>query len=164
MRKHSLCIALCVVAGISSGLVTVGCTAKVDDSYVQFTETTADALDLMTKPRGTFGFEGAPNAVWLDPRTSAAYEAGHIPGAISLPFARLDAEQAVVLKDVEVIVLYDADFQDDLVKAVAKRLIELGHKEVYVLRGGLKAWRRDGNPIEAGPPPAKEETELEEAS
>ncbi|MFO0826890.1 MAG: rhodanese-like domain-containing protein [Phycisphaerales bacterium] len=130
--------------------VLPACTPHTTDKVVVFTESPSEAVELMTKPRGTFGIGGSPNAVWLDPRPEADFEKGHIPGAINIPFARLDAEQEFRLRGVTVIVVYDSDFDDALVKAVAKRLVAAGHKEVYVLRGGLKAWKRDGNSVETG--------------
>jgi rhodanese-related sulfurtransferase len=130
----------------------VGCNKEYTDNDVTIVGTSAEAVDLMTKSRGTFGLSGAPNATWLDPREEAEYAKGHIPGALNLPFSRLDAEQAVVLQGIEVIVVYDADSDAALSMAAAKHLMDRGHKEVCVLKGGLKAWKRDGNPVETGPP------------
>jgi rhodanese-related sulfurtransferase len=150
------------VAAAALCLSLVGCTQKTDDTKIVWTESTSEAVDLMTKARGTFGINGTPTAVWLDPRSEMTYEAGHIPGAVNLPFPRLEAEHTAALEGVDVIVVYGTDYDDTLVKAVAKRLIALDYEEVYILRGGLKAWTRDGNAVEAGPAkPKNAETENE---
>jgi rhodanese-related sulfurtransferase len=128
------------------------CTPRVDDRDVRWAETTSDAIDLMTRPRGTFGLQGVPNAVWVDPRSEAEFVAGHIPGAIHLPFERLEAEHTVAFRGVDVIIVYDTDFDNALPMAYAKRLISLGYRDVHALRGGLKAWQRDGNEIATGKP------------
>lgn len=131
------------------------CTPRTDDTKLVWVESSADALDVMSRARGAFGINGTPRSVWLDPRSEAEYAQGHIPGAISLPFPRVEGEHEVVLKEVDVVVVYDSDFDDTLARAVAKKLISRGHKEVYILRGGLKSWTRDGNTVETGPPKPK---------
>ncbi|MDZ4754520.1 MAG: rhodanese-like domain-containing protein [Phycisphaerae bacterium] len=141
------------VASVLIGAACVGgCTTNVVDPHVMWAETTSDALDLMSKPRGTFGLSGPPNSAWVDPRTESAFEAGHIPGAINLPFERLEAEHVVAFKGIDVIVIYDVDYDSAVQMAYAKRLIALGYKaeNVVCLRGGLKAWKRDGNAIATG--------------
>ncbi|MDZ4829852.1 MAG: rhodanese-like domain-containing protein [Phycisphaerae bacterium] len=138
------------VSAVVLAIAIGGCQNNVYDSDVEFATTGSDAVDLMTKPRGTFGIAGTPKAVWLDPRSEKDYAAGHIPGAINVPFPRLESEQEIVLKEVDVIVVYDNNNDDALVMAVAKRLITLGHKEVYVLKGGMKTWTREGNALETG--------------
>lgn len=140
--------------GFVACLLLVGCGNKVTDRNVRIVETPGAALEVMTKSRGALGMKGPPNAVWLDPRPAQAFAEAHIPGAINLPFAILEAEADTVLKNVDVIVVYDADYDSTLGMAVAKRLISLGFKETYLLRGGLKAWRRDGNRVETGGIPA----------
>lgn len=145
--RHATAAALAVLC------LTAGCNNKPDDRWVVYVDTSTEAVEVMTKPRGTLGLGGTPKSVWLDPRSEKEYAAGHIPGAVNLPFPRLEDEQEVVLKDVDVIVVYDTDYDDTLVKPVAKQLMFLGHKDVLVLRGGLKAWKRDGNPVATGAAP-----------
>jgi len=42
------------------------------------------------------------------------------------------------------------DYDDVMAKAAAKRLLELGYREVYCILGGLKGWQADGNPVATG--------------
>ncbi len=47
---------------------------------------------------------GEPDFVLVDVRSRAAFEAGHLPGAISLPYAEIDAGTATALPDGLVVV------------------------------------------------------------
>ena len=47
---------------------------------------------------------GEPDFVLVDVRSRAAFEAGHLPGAISLPYAEIDAGTAAALPDGLVVV------------------------------------------------------------
>ena len=77
-------LAIGLAIGLATGLA--GCNKEVDDRYVLWADTGADAIDLMSRARGTFGIQGTPTSTWLDPRSEADFAAGHIPGAINLPF------------------------------------------------------------------------------
>src|SRR5574341_2458061 len=105
----------------------------------------------------------------LDGRGAEDYEAGHIPGAISLPSGKTQyVERGVpgVLAPVEkleglfgelgirptdTVVLYD-----DIVGEPAARLFwtfdVLGHAKVQVLNGGMSKWAKEGRPISKEPP------------
>jgi rhodanese-related sulfurtransferase len=89
---------------------------------------------------------------WVDPRTTELYAKEHIPGAICLPFPRMQAEAETTLKGYDQFIVYDTDWEDTIGKAASKRLMELGFDNVYTLEGGLKAWKRDGNSVETGVP------------
>jgi len=101
----------------------------------------------------------APVSVWVDPRSPEKYAEGHIPGAINLPFPRMTAEAGLVLGRYDQFVVYDTSYDDTIAKAASKRLIELDFSDVYTLEGGLKAWTRDGNPLETGFPAPPSATE-----
>ena len=47
---------------------------------------------------------GEPDFVLVDARSRAAFEAGHLPGAITLPYAEIDADTAAALPDGLVVV------------------------------------------------------------
>lgn len=96
------------------------------------------------KSEGAFGAMTDP--IWIDPRIASAYEAGHIPGAVSMPFGSGMFEDIAreTLGGRKPILVYGDGFQDILADAASKRLIELGFKEVYTLRGGIQQWEADG--------------------
>jgi thiosulfate/3-mercaptopyruvate sulfurtransferase len=104
------------------------------------------------------------NGLIIDARSSDAYAAGHIPGAISVSTydyfvpntkpegMRAFASQAAALYGAAgmtldtPLVVYD----DDTGVRVAREcwLLEyLGHRNVRLLHGGLNAWRQCGGPI-----------------
>jgi rhodanese-related sulfurtransferase len=107
-----------------------------------------EAVDLSV-PRSEGAFGGMTNPVWVDPRIGQAYDAGHIPGALSMPFGSGDFEDMAQekLSGRQPILVYGDGFQDILADAASKRLISLGFKKVYTLRGGIQQWEADGYEI-----------------
>ncbi len=106
----------------------------------------------------------------LDARPVAAYAAGHLPGAASLPEGRLRAEvdpvrlpalarlrallEGAGVRAGRPVVVYD----DGSLKEAARVfwvLELLGHPAVAVLAGGLPAWTAAGRPLERGTPRAE---------
>ena len=104
-----------------------------------------EAMALATpRKSGTFG--AMSNPVWVDPRMKDKYEAGHIPGALNLPFGSGDFEDVAEqrLQGRSPIIVYGDDRLDILADAASKTLIQLGFKDVYTLRGGIEQWVVDG--------------------
>jgi hydroxyacylglutathione hydrolase len=77
------------------------------------------------------------DAFILDVRTTEEYEKGHIKGAVSIPIDQLSDNQGIIPQDKTIIVL-GAD--DDQGTQSAKKLIELGFKDVKSLEDGMLAW------------------------
>ena len=110
---------------------------------------------------------GAPDA------GRAAYEAGHIPGALFLdldtdlaapngPGRHPLPDPAVFRERLEALGIGSADevvAYDDVAGGTAARLWwmldDLGHERVAVLDGGLKAWLAAGYPVTTDPSPAR---------
>ena len=78
------------------------------------------------------------NFVLLDVRTQEEFDAGHIAGAILLPYDEINLKAATVLPDKEKeIVLYCRSGRRS---AIAKKaLVELGYKDVEDF-GGINRW------------------------
>lgn len=127
-----------------------GCDPATDDTSVVWLAPT-DAVNKLNTPGGMFQKE--VKGVWVDPRSTKAYEESHIPGAISLPLPDMRDAAASVLADYNLFIVYDSDFADVMAKAGAKRLLELGFTDVYALTGGLRAWKKDGYGVVTGPNP-----------
>jgi rhodanese-related sulfurtransferase len=89
---------------------------------------------------------GGPEFVLLDARSRAAYEAGHVPGAISLHHAEITAETVASLPDGPVVAYCWGPSCNGACKAALK-LAELG-RPVREMLGGFEYWARDGNPVE----------------
>ena len=79
------------------------------------------------------------NFVLLDVRTQEKFDAGHIAGAILLPYDEINLKAATVLPDKEKeIVLYCRSGRRS---AIAKKaLVELGYKDVEDF-GGINRWK-----------------------
>ena len=128
--------------------LAAGCTRKTSDRDLVY----LSPFEAVEKSNATPGlFARERRTAWVDPRTPEQYAAEHIPGAISLPFPKIPTEAPIVLKGYDQFVVYDTDYDDTIGKAAAKRLMEEGFDDVYSLTGGLKAWKRDGNPTEGAP-------------
>ncbi|WP_297772287.1 rhodanese-like domain-containing protein [uncultured Roseovarius sp.] len=114
--------------------------------------------------------------VVLDIRAGAAYETGHIPGALPAPYGlfrgpadnpgALVSEDALteVLRglgvdtDSSVVVVHQGSNQTDFGAAarVYWTLKSSGVSDLAILNGGMNAWEKAGKPVEKGAAPAVE--------
>lgn len=141
---------------LTLALTALGCQNRTSDRDLQFVPA-YKAIDILAQPTGAFGSRGDEVNIWLDARTQEEYAEGHVPGAMSLPFPMIEQDHKSMLRNVGSIVVYDTDWDDVIAVSASKRLMELGYRDVYTLRGGLEAWVADGNAVEKGPPTEKEE-------
>lgn len=84
--------------------------------------------------------------LWIDARSTSAYQAGHIPGATLLNESDWSALVPGVLRHWRPgrpVVVYCGDAGCQASEAVARRLRELGIEPVYVLEGGWDSWKRE---------------------
>jgi rhodanese-related sulfurtransferase len=98
----------------------------------------------------------ANGAVFLDARSAEEYAAGHIPGAISMPFDDVfkKPDLAKNLDDKgKPIVTYCDGGDCELSKDLAFSLIDNGHKKVVFFKDGLPGWKSAGNPVNTGSQP-----------
>ncbi|MAJ47658.1 MAG: hypothetical protein CBC35_10395 [Planctomycetes bacterium TMED75] len=129
----------------------IGCSNKTSDKDLRFVSS-ARAIELLAQPTGAFGSMGNRVNVWLDPRTEAEYAKAHIPNAISMPFPQIEQDYKSRLVNAATIVVYDTDWNDVIGVSASKRLMELGHSNVYTLKGGIEAWVADGHAVQDGLP------------
>lgn len=84
----------------------------------------------------------------IDVRSPAEYSAGHIPGAINVPFEEI-AERIVEIDAPNGVALYC------MVGPRARKgetaLREVGYTNVIHIEGGLSAWKAQGFAVETGP-------------
>jgi rhodanese-related sulfurtransferase len=92
-------------------------------------------------------------AVFLDARSPDSYGEGHIEGAISLPFDRLEERFIDVAMRIppEILIITYCDVENcSLSDKLARFLIEDGFSNVKVLVNGWTVWNYHRLPIETG--------------
>lgn len=75
----------------------------------------------------------------IDTRTHKEYEGGHIPGAIHVPLADIGGKIKKLRKDKELVVYCQNGNRS--IWAI-KRLMGMGYKNLFNLKGGYHAWKR----------------------
>ncbi|MBI9086213.1 MAG: rhodanese-like domain-containing protein [Desulfobacterales bacterium] len=111
-----------------------------------------DAGDTMVIPleeaRGLFA---AGSVLFVDARSEDEYVAGHIAGAVSLPWQRVEERFMAVVERLEGggrIIAYCDGETCQLSHDLAKFLKEMGFADVRVLVNGWSVWRNAGLPVE----------------
>jgi rhodanese-related sulfurtransferase len=89
---------------------------------------------------------GERDFVLLDARSEAAYQNGHLPGAISLPHSRITAATVGQLPDGPIVAYCWGPSCNGATKA-AVRLAELG-RPVKEMLGGFEYWKKERHPVE----------------
>ncbi len=77
--------------------------------------------------------------VILDVRTDKEYEQGHIPGSVHVQLSEIGDKVKKLKKDKELVVYCQNGNQS--IWAI-KRLMGMGYKNLYNLKGGYNAWKR----------------------
>ena len=95
---------------------------------------------------------GEPGFALVDSRSDAAWEQGHVPGAVHLPTARIPAEAPALLDRRIPVITYCWGPGCDGATRAALALARLGYR-VKEMIGGIEYWTREGFPVEtaAGP-------------
>ncbi|MGE5161418.1 MAG: rhodanese-like domain-containing protein [Betaproteobacteria bacterium] len=84
------------------------------------------------------------NALVIDVRTPEEFATGSLPGARNIPVDKFDQKMRDIKKDKPLIVVCASDSRAG---RAAAQLRASGYAEVFVLAGGLAAWRAAGLPI-----------------
>ena len=90
----------------------------------------------------------------LDCRPAGDYAAGHVPTAVSAPYASLDPEAGLRLDPALTYVVYDSGLFDNAATKTCLRLATLGVR-VKEMQGGLHGWTGEGYPVATGTAPGK---------
>jgi rhodanese-related sulfurtransferase len=85
----------------------------------------------------------------IDVRDAADYASAHIPGALQIPLARIEAEIPYLPKD-KAIVTYCTCPNEESSGAAVEILAHAGISNAWALHGGLVPWRKHGYPVESG--------------
>jgi 3-mercaptopyruvate sulfurtransferase SseA len=141
VRRAQQCLTLAVLP-----MALAGCSKNLSNKDLEFVNTTQAQELVQGKPK-LLGLGGLEAGTWIDCRAEADYKAGHIPGAVNLPYERVSIDHEK-LKEYDILIVYGDDYNDNRAEGMSKRLMELGHGDVRTLTGGLRAWKSEGNPIE----------------
>lgn len=109
---------------------------------------TADFVDPVAMADLLRNGQVAAAPVVLDVRTSRDYRNGHVPGAKWAPRGWIEEAAKPWLKDKTPVILVGQD--DSQALLTAGQLQALGHAEILMLSGGMKAWRKAGLAEETG--------------
>ncbi|MEE9438150.1 MAG: rhodanese-like domain-containing protein [Saprospiraceae bacterium] len=91
------------------------------------------------------------NAVLIDVRTAPEYSEGHIKGAKNVDWRKrnFDSKIQQLNKSVPVVLYCRSGNRSG---QASKRLLELGFTKIYNLEGGIKQWKKYGEPIVSATP------------
>jgi len=142
---------LVVVLLAATGIGLAGCAGNKTSRRDLTLITPEQAQQAIKVDGGWINFSKREGGVWVDPRTMSQFVNEHIPGAIHMPFENV-RDKHDRLYQFEVVIVYGSDYNAPIAEAMSKRLIELGHRNVQTLRGGLRAWKDAGNDVEKGRP------------
>ena len=141
-----LCGLVLVFAG-AGGLG--GCSGKTDLSiqYWQANQAIAKVAELSKDPE---------SLAIIDVRSSEEFAKERIAGARNMTIAEFatpsvrdaKAPGETVIAGKDEILIYANDPGSAVPRAMAKRLMRMGYDDVYVLQGGLLAWKRAGGVVE----------------
>ena len=92
---------------------------------------------------------GADDFVLLDVRSPELYEAGHVPGSINLPHARIVERNLMEWPKDTLFVVYCAGPHCNGANKAAVRLARLG-RPVKEMIGGVMGWRDEGFSLATG--------------
>jgi rhodanese-related sulfurtransferase len=84
----------------------------------------------------------------LDVRPADEYCDGHVPGALNIPLAEIQARLNEIPNRIEVVAYCRGPWCVLAFEAVA--LLRASGREAYRLDGGMPEWRRAGRPVAAG--------------
>jgi rhodanese-related sulfurtransferase len=73
-----------------------------------------------------------------------SYREGHIPGAINMPLEKLETLAKGNLKKNDTIVVYCGDYTCEASTKAARKLLEMGYKNILDFKGGKREWIHAG--------------------
>lgn len=86
-------------------------------------------------------------SIILDVRSNQEYQNGHIPGAINIPFSRLEKDRSTI-PSIGSIFVYGTNDSDTF--QAGTRLFDMGFFGFRIITGGYEAWKIKGLPTEKG--------------
>jgi len=109
-----------------------------------------DKIDTITPSMAAYDLRKG-RTHFVDAMPSNFYEQSHIAGAVNVPLAIFDIMYLMGLSDVDKstkIIVYGRTISKLYDVQLANKLYLRGHKNIYVLYGGLSLWNKKGYPVE----------------
>jgi rhodanese-related sulfurtransferase len=90
-----------------------------------------------------------PLTYLIDVRSEEEYESGHLPGSISVPGGQAvqRADDFVAVRNAQIVFISD---QSARATMAAYWYRQMGFSNVFILQGGLSAWKERGETVESG--------------
>lgn len=93
------------------------------------------------------------NTIFLDARYPEDFKAGHIKGAINLPYEEFEQYSPQVLPDLpnnQEIIAYCDGTECETSLLLARELMDLGYNNINIFFGGWQEWQNAGLSVETG--------------
>lgn len=92
--------------------------------------------------------EGRTDLVVVDNQPKGAYDMGHIPGAVNLPWATKIKSSGNLPRN-KLLILYCAcEHEEDATDVATQLMKEFGYTDIKLLEGGWFKWVKLGYPVE----------------
>lgn len=96
-------------------------------------------------PKKVYDLLKEGSGLWLiDVRGPHSFDKGHIEGAVNIPQSTLAVKRFPKNK---LLILADNSLGQTQARAAVKMLLESGQERVFLLKGGIGGWQREGLPI-----------------
>lgn len=130
--------------GIQTWIAKGGTVISESDpnSYIDQTKVLTIAPEKVTELQATL-----VRSVIIDVRSDREYREGHIPGAINVPFSRLEKDRGTI-PSIGSMFVYGANELDTF--QAGTRLFDMGFFGLRIITGGFEAWKTKGLPVEVG--------------
>ena len=119
-------------------------------SFISSEEYPSISYIMLPEAEGLFSVN---EALFIDTRNAEAFKAGHIAGAISIPFEKTSDMSILIELPVpkeKTLVLYCDGSECQSSLGLSIFLDERGFTDIRVFFGGWKEWEMEGLPIETG--------------
>ncbi|MBU2622292.1 MAG: rhodanese-like domain-containing protein [Proteobacteria bacterium] len=152
--KQIFFIALIVlVAGFASNMLRSDKIPLVEDWSAKSNLVTSSGENLEISLAEASNLFKKGGGAFIDARSRAEYDAGHIKGAKSLPYKEADwkfVEAMDGISEDSALITYCDGETCELSMELAIFLRNTGYKNVKVLSNGWSVWKQNGLPVETG--------------
>src|SRR5690606_12703197 len=141
-EEKSIWTRLGLSAALALCMVVAGCNTRTSDRSIGYLGVGELSKWLSKSPE---------KYLLVDARGADEFAAGHIPGARRMSLPDIDERNPdPMLSRYSAVIVYGADPGSDVARAMTKRLLKARVSDVYLLEGGMAAWRSSGGPVVTG--------------